>query len=69
MEASSIPANPLQFLEALSVEQLRQRIADLEAESKAVRVLLRSALARERELRRRNALPTPMPKGDSLAPA
>jgi hypothetical protein len=47
--------DPVQLLDSLNVEQLRQRIADLEAESKAFRVLLRSALARDRELRRRNA--------------
>jgi hypothetical protein len=40
--------DPIAFLDKLTVEQLRQRLEDLDAESKAVRVLLRAALARDR---------------------
>jgi hypothetical protein len=41
------------LLEGLSIEQLRQRLNTLDAEAKAVKVLLRAALARERLLERR----------------
>jgi hypothetical protein len=41
------------LLAGLSVEELRQRLNDLDAEAKAVRVLLRAALARQRLLERR----------------
>jgi hypothetical protein len=41
------------LLEGLSVEQLRQRLNTLDAEARAVKVLLRAALARQRLLDRR----------------
>lgn len=57
MNATAQPPDPVTLLANLSVEQLRQRLADLDAEAKAVRVLLRSALARERAAARH--APTP----------
>jgi len=41
----------LDALRSVSVDDLRRRLAELEAESRSLRTLLRSALARERAQR------------------
>jgi hypothetical protein len=45
--------DPLALLDRLSAEEIRNRIDRLDAEQRALRVLLRSVLARERALAKR----------------
>ena len=40
--------NPTQLLDSLDAEEIRRRLQTLDAEEKALRVLLRAALARNR---------------------
>jgi hypothetical protein len=44
--------DPVSVLKALNAEAIRARLAELDAEASALRVLLRSARAREQALRR-----------------
>jgi hypothetical protein len=50
--ATPTPADPLDFVKTLDAEAIASRIAQLDAEASALRVLLRSARARETALRR-----------------
>jgi hypothetical protein len=52
METSTSPLDPLDLLRSLHADQLAKRLDELVAESKALRVLLRSARAREAARRR-----------------
>jgi hypothetical protein len=49
------PTDPLELLNGLTREQVRARLDALEAERKALHVVLRSIAAREREMIRRQA--------------
>jgi hypothetical protein len=53
MPSPSIQPDAVALVARLSVPELRQRLNDLDAEAKAVKVLLRAALARTRLLERR----------------
>jgi hypothetical protein len=46
------PTDPAALLRGLSTDAIRRRLAELDAESRALRVLLRSVGARERALAR-----------------
>jgi len=60
---STIP-DPLELLRALPADALQARLAALQAEADALRVLLRSARARER--RREPIQPTAPPEGGRI---
>lgn len=47
--------NPLKLFNSLTIEDLEDRLAELVAEDKAIRTLLRSLKARERARRARRA--------------
>jgi hypothetical protein len=49
--------DPIKFVESLDIENLRARLEHLDREGRALRVLLRSALARESAARRRQVAP------------
>jgi hypothetical protein len=49
----AMPDDPVTLLSHLPADAIRARMDELEAEQRALRVLLRSALARERALARR----------------
>jgi hypothetical protein len=42
--------DPVAMIDQLEPDAIRQRIADLDRQSRALRVLLRAAIAREREV-------------------
>jgi hypothetical protein len=41
------PTDPIRFIESLDADQIAERLAQLSAEERALRVLLRSARARQ----------------------
>jgi hypothetical protein len=45
---SSLPADPAALLSSLRADDIRRRLAEIAAEEKALRTLLRSVAARER---------------------
>jgi hypothetical protein len=49
MDAST--TDPVALVDALEPDVIRERIADLDRQSRALRVLLRAAVARERRVR------------------
>jgi hypothetical protein len=53
MTSAEILSDPLRAIQSLDVEQLRERLDQLDGESSALRVLLRSALARQKVERQR----------------
>jgi hypothetical protein len=57
------PPDPVSLVDSLEPEALRARLRDLENQSRAVKVLLRAAVAREK----RRALPAPVPGGPDRA--
>jgi hypothetical protein len=48
MSTATIPTDPAALLSALKAEDIRARLADLEREKSALRVLLRATAARQR---------------------
>jgi len=46
------PINPLEIVQALTADLLRQRLAHIEAERDSLQLLLRAAVRREQTLRR-----------------
>jgi hypothetical protein len=43
------PTNPVELLQSLDIPAIRARLEEIERESRALRVLLRSAVVRQRE--------------------
>jgi hypothetical protein len=56
--------DPVLFLDQLQPDAIRERLVELERQSRALRVLLRAAVARERQDLRRRAVNTP-PAGEA----
>jgi hypothetical protein len=58
METATTPiADPVGFVRTLDADAIAARLAEIEAEASALRVLLRSARARERARRDRGGMP------------
>jgi hypothetical protein len=53
MSRATIPTDPVALVQSLDPDQIARRLEALAAEERALRVLLRSARAREQALRRR----------------
>jgi hypothetical protein len=53
MATPAVPTDPAALIEGLDPEQIRRELEDLDGRARALRVLLRSALARQRAQRRR----------------
>lgn len=51
------PSDPVSIVNTLDADSIAKRIAELDAEASALRVLLRSARARENAQRRRGTSP------------
>lgn len=58
--------DPIEILKSLTPEQLRSRLADMQAEEAAIRILLRSVVARDRAKLRSDAR---LPNGREAAHA
>jgi ribosomal protein L29 len=56
MQTSPPPADPVAFLASLTPEEIEERLAELDRQARALRVLLRSARARQRQPERHPAL-------------
>jgi hypothetical protein len=52
----ALPIDPVTLVDRLEPEALRERLRDLDRQSRAIRVLLRAAVARERQDLRRKAI-------------
>jgi hypothetical protein len=48
MVTATLPADPAALIEALDPDLIRDRLAELDRQSRALRVLLRTAVARQR---------------------
>jgi hypothetical protein len=59
MTTAITPSDPAALIESLDPKAISDRLAELERQCHALRVLLRTALARRREARRRIALTPP----------
>jgi hypothetical protein len=53
MTTENIPTDPATLIEQLDAEAIRARLAEMDRQSRALRVLLRSAVARQRAASRR----------------
>jgi hypothetical protein len=53
MGTDTLPADPVSLIERIDPDAIRERLADLDRQTRALRVLLRSALARQRVTKRR----------------
>jgi hypothetical protein len=53
MDTTTLPADPAALIENLDAEAIRDRLAELDRQTRALRVLLRSAVARQRFATRR----------------
>ena len=59
MTSATIPPDAVALIESLDPEAIRNRLAELDRQSRALRVLLRSAMARQHAASRRHA---PLPQ-------
>jgi hypothetical protein len=59
--------DPVTLVDRLEPEAIRQRLADLDRQSRALRVLLRAAVTRERQELRRKTLGPSSDGGTALA--
>jgi hypothetical protein len=54
MTTANPPSDPAAFIESLNPQTIREQLAELDRQARALRVLLRSALARQRAAARRD---------------
>ncbi|HEX5271457.1 MAG TPA: hypothetical protein VFW33_13265 [Gemmataceae bacterium] len=67
MSTTALLPDPVAMVDSLEPDAIRARLADLDRQSRALRVLLRAAVARERQDLRSRPTATAQPGGNGNA--